>query len=84
MQNVDMPRSWMIRRLRFFRFLFFSCLFGAVVALCFFGGLALCVCLALAVLFSALSDAVRLSLDYPLQQRPGDALRSSTPGADGQ
>lgn len=66
MQNVDIPLAWTIRKLRFFRFLFFVCLFASLVALSFFGGLALFVCLALTVLCYAAFDFVKLSLDYPL------------------
>lgn len=67
MQNVDIPRAWMIRKLKFFRFLFHVCLFASLVALSFFGGIALFVCLALSLLAYAGFDFVRLSLDYPFE-----------------
>lgn len=65
MEEKSISRLWMIKKLKFFRFLFFVCLLGSLFSFLFLGVIAFCVCSAGAILFSALADAVKLSLDYP-------------------
>lgn len=55
----------MIKRLKFFRFLYYLCLIGAVFGFVFFGVLAVLICLSLSALFAALADLVKLDLEYP-------------------
>ena len=65
MDSKSISRLWMIKQLKFFRFLFHLAVLGSVLSFFLLSGLACLCCVIVAVLLSALSDFMRLNLDYP-------------------
>lgn len=76
MDAKSISRFWMIKRLRFFRLLYHLCMLGALLSFFLFGGVAVLVCLAVALVCFAVFDMMRLSLDYPA---PGAAREGDAP-----
>lgn len=83
MDSRSMSRLWMIKRLKFFRFLFYCFVFGSVLSLFLFGALSLLICVLFAVLFFCLSDLTRLDLDYAGEGvRPAAKAAAAAPPED--
>ena len=64
MDSKSINRLWMIKQLKFFRFLFHLFIFGSVLSFFLFGIIPLLVCMLFSVLFFSLSDMIRINLDY--------------------
>jgi hypothetical protein len=63
--SKNINRLWMIKKLKFFRFLFHLFILCSLVSFTFFGIIPVLLSLGLSALFYALADMVRLDLDYP-------------------
>lgn len=70
MEEKSISRLWMIKKLKFFRFLFFVFLFADFLSFLFLGVLPFFVFFGLTVFVFALADSVKLSLDYPSPPGP--------------
>ena len=66
MDTKSINRAWMIKQLKFFRFLFYLAVLYSMCAFLFLGVVPLVIGLALAVLFSAIADFVRIDLTFSL------------------
>lgn len=65
MDSKNINRLWMIKKLKFFRFLFHLFILCSLVSFTFFGIIPVLLSLGLSALFYAFADMVRLDLDYP-------------------
>lgn len=65
MDSKNINRLWMIKKLKFFRFLFHLFLLFTLACFVFLGIVPVLVCAGLSALFHSLADMVRLELDYP-------------------
>lgn len=65
MDSKNINRLWMIKQLKFFRFLFYLSLLGCVLAFFLLGSVPFFIFVMVALLLASISDMVRIGLDYP-------------------
>lgn len=65
MESKDINRLWMIKRLKFFRILYYVGVCASILSVFLSTGLALIVCVSVSSLCAAVSDRIKIDLEFP-------------------